>query len=430
MYRLAENALRAAIAQEAEAFDRELRARLRVELGGDGEALARMLAGAPSVGVARHLWRALDAAWRDATHVEGSALEVTVFAVPLVIVAGREGAGDAGVLAGTLADPSRLAEILREHGALAATIRSRCRTRSSRPKRSTSRGCRQSLPLPVARFACGRRALVAARVPAGTDGVPLRAGGRAPALSSGVAMARPGAALTADTTVGKWGVAFTRELTVQLATEGASVLALPRAAQRPLPAVAAGRAAQREVAAQIFASNAIRKFRATVGEPTAVISAHRAPDAPGGGELRLSLSSPFEPRDAEGFRCPLYPLDRASDGRRHARRPAARLPGDRRPNPGGRARRPRRRHGRAALVQAGLDPRRSRVPDPLRRRGRVAALHLADAAHLPGDFRIADVFHGRRAERSRSSVLSRPHHDAARAAHRHPDRVAGEVRRR
>jgi hypothetical protein len=80
-----------------------------------------------------------------------------------------------------------------------------------------------------------------------------------------------------------------------------------------LPAVAEGLAAQREVAAQIFASNAIRKFRGTVGEPTAVISAHRAPDAPGGGEIRLSLSSPFEPRDAEGFRCPLYPLDRADD---------------------------------------------------------------------------------------------------------------------
>jgi hypothetical protein len=27
----------------------------------------------------------------------------------------------------------------------------------------------------------------------------------------------------------------------------------------------------------------------------------------------MSLSSPFEPRDAEGFRCPLYPLDRVSD---------------------------------------------------------------------------------------------------------------------
>ena len=32
-----------------------------------------------------------------------------------------------------------------------------------------------------------------------------------------------------------------------------------------------------------------------------------------GGELRLSLSSPLEPREAEGFRCPLHPLDRVAD---------------------------------------------------------------------------------------------------------------------
>ncbi len=44
-----------------------------------------------------------------------------------------------------------------------------------------------------------------------------------------------------------------------------------------------------------------------------MISAHRAQDAPGGGELRLSLSSPFDSRAAEGFRCPLYPLDRVGD---------------------------------------------------------------------------------------------------------------------
>ncbi|MGC1817325.1 MAG: hypothetical protein WA900_06680, partial [Casimicrobiaceae bacterium] len=74
-----------------------------------------------------------------------------------------------------------------------------------------------------------------------------------------------------------------------------------------------GRTAQREIGAQVFASNAIRKLRASVGEPTAVISAHRAADAPGGGELRVSLSSPFEPRDAEGFRCPLHPYEAVRD---------------------------------------------------------------------------------------------------------------------
>lgn len=61
---------------------------------------------------------------------------------------------------------------------------------------------------------------------------------------------------------------------------------------------------------QIFASDAIRHLRASVGEPTAVISAHRVD---GGGELRLSLSSPFDLKDAQGFRCPLYPRDRVAD---------------------------------------------------------------------------------------------------------------------
>src|SRR6185369_14064927 len=111
----------------------------------------------------------------------------------------------------------------------------------------------------------------------------------------------------------QWGVPFARELLAQLSSAGASVLALPRAPRRLLPAVSDGLAARREVAAQVFTSNALRKFRSAVGEPTAVISAHRAPDAPGGGELRLSLSSPFDARAAEGFRCPVFALERVHD---------------------------------------------------------------------------------------------------------------------
>jgi hypothetical protein len=129
----------------------------------------------------------------------------------------------------------------------------------------------------------------------------------------GTAVAKPGADLFRDAAVGAWGMPLARELSHELSIGGGAALALPRAPQRPLPAVAQGQAARREVGAQVFASNAIRRIRAAVGEPVAVISAHRAPDAPGGGEVRLSLSSPFAPRDAEGFRCPLYPLDRAGD---------------------------------------------------------------------------------------------------------------------
>jgi hypothetical protein len=126
-------------------------------------------------------------------------------------------------------------------------------------------------------------------------------------------LASRGADLLRNADVGKWGIPFTQELGRQLGAPGISVLALPRAPQTLLHAVQQGRAAQREVGAHIFAGNAIRKLRASVGEPTAVISAHRAPDAVNGGEVRLSLSSPFDPREAEGFRCPLYPLDRVAD---------------------------------------------------------------------------------------------------------------------
>ena len=129
----------------------------------------------------------------------------------------------------------------------------------------------------------------------------------------GSALAAAGADLLADTGVGRWGMPLAKSLISQLSAPGINVVALPRAAMSLPAAVARGRAAQREVSAQLFASNALRELRASVGEPVAVISAHEAPDARGGGELRLSLSSALSPRDAQGYRCPLYPGDGVAD---------------------------------------------------------------------------------------------------------------------
>jgi hypothetical protein len=129
----------------------------------------------------------------------------------------------------------------------------------------------------------------------------------------GTTLAAPEVDVLAPAGVDGWAMPFARELARQLAVPGVSVLALPRAPQSPPAALQQGRAAQREIGVQLFASNAIRKLRSAVGEPTAVISAHRSAAAPGGGELRLSLSSPFDPRQAEGFRCPLFPTDRVGD---------------------------------------------------------------------------------------------------------------------
>jgi hypothetical protein len=317
MYRQAEASLNAVTGQGADTADHALRAALAPRLAADGAFLARLVSNAPSVAVARHLWRLLDGLCQPAEGAPGG-VAVTTFAIPVIIVAGVEGTTSGGTLPAILPESATLTAILMEHGvlagnrtfALADTLvaadaidiarvpewlawQALPDTATDPPASGAGFAARVLPPAPIA-------------VSAGREAVSLR-------FIVGTALAKAGVDLLADAAVGKWGVAFTHALGRQLGAQGVSMLCLPRAPQRLLPAVQQGRVAQREVGAQIFVSNALRRLRASVGEPTAVISAHHAPDAPGGGELRLSLSSPFESRDAEGFRCPLYPLDRAAD---------------------------------------------------------------------------------------------------------------------
>lgn len=314
LHALAEASLAAESGQRSDAINRDLRAALARRLESGGAELAMALDGAPSVAVARHLWRTLDAVWRDAPLADGAAVAVTVFALPVVVVTGTADVHTEVALTGVIGRPEKLAGILGEYGALKGNrtfvlanalvaaeaidvarmpeIRAWTRLPDALAP-GTNLPPRVLLPAPLA-------------VHSGSEGVHLR-------FLVGSAIAKPGVDLLADTAVGKWGIPFARELAKELGGDGVSVLTLPRTPQRLMPAVSTGRAAQREVSVQLFASNAIRRFRGSVGEPAAVISAHRAPDSPGGGELRLSLSSPFDPRAAEGFRCPLYPLDRVGD---------------------------------------------------------------------------------------------------------------------
>jgi hypothetical protein len=297
----------AATGREAAALDEQLARLLTALLApGSGERLATVFATAPSAAVHRHLWRLLAQCERN--RAAGEALGVTVFAMPVVIVAGIEGERRSPItLTGVLDDAAALAAILREHGALAGN---------------------QAFAL--ANVVVAASAIDFARLPdllawrALSETPPLaRALEPAPiTLAEGVATVHlrflVGSALAetdllGDGRVGKWGIPFTQALGRQLAAPDASVLALPRAPQSLLNALQQGRAAHREVGAHVFVSNAIRKLRAAVGEPTAIISTHRTGAASGGGEVRLSLSSPFGPNAAEGFRCPLFPLDRVGD---------------------------------------------------------------------------------------------------------------------
>jgi hypothetical protein len=310
---LAETALEAASLARAEEIHRALTELVVETLRNDhASLLAEAIAGVPSPEVARALWRALIAAWSPAWRAKAG-VAVSLFALPVVVIAGvQPEAADQPIepeLSGILADPSRLRAILREHGALCgneafalgpALVSSDAIDVSRLGELMRSQrlpdASRHALDAPPAAIALQR----------GQESVHLR-------FLLGSALAVPDADLLARSDVGSWGLPLARELARQLAAPGISVLALPRAPLSPPSALQQGRAAQREAGAQLFASNAIRRLRATVGEPVAVISAHRCAEAPGGGELRLSLSSPFDPRVAEGFRCPLFPTDRAGE---------------------------------------------------------------------------------------------------------------------
>ncbi len=299
--------LSAVTGQESAALDQEIGAALRSL---DGANLAAAFASAPSSAVYRHLWRLLELGSKVA-----SANEVvgTTFALPVVIIVASEGSGTAlATLPAVLSDPAALEAVLRDHGALGGNLTFALANALvaaetiDLPRLPDLRALRASSPSSI-------RPVLADLLPP----APIRVTGKLETVHLrfivGCAIAAAGANLLRETRVGSWGAPFAQSLTRQLQPQGVTLLALPRAPQSLVAAVQRGRTAQREVSAQLFVSNALRKFRASVGEPTAVISAHRAAGVATGGEMRLSLSSPFDTRAAEGFRCALLPGDRVAD---------------------------------------------------------------------------------------------------------------------
>jgi hypothetical protein len=272
--------------------------------------LAEAIVAAPSPNAARALWRAVVAAWSPSWREE-SGFAMTLFALPVVVVSGVE-PGDPDrtqpPLPGVLPHAERLAAILREHRALngnetIALAPALLASDAIDVSRLGALMALQTVGLGVQKYDFPPASIEVWRE---HQDVHLR-------FLMGTAIAAPHIDLLAADDVAKWGLPLARELASQLSAPGVSVLALPRAPLSPPAALQQGRAVQRDVGAQLFASNAIRRLRASVGEPVGVISAHRCASAPGGGELRLSLSNPLDPRQAEGFRCPLFCTDRAGD---------------------------------------------------------------------------------------------------------------------
>ena len=299
----ADRALSAATGEESGVADGQLRRELVAALlARDTETIKSALDTAPSAVVHRHVLRALREAWSDPVIDRDAALVAHGFAIPAVIVAAADSATE---LPAVIDDAGALARILREHRCLGGNesfVLANALTGSSGVGIES-----------LGRWLAWREAKDAALRDTEPSPIPVVGGAHQGAhlrFIAGFALAMPGANLLRDDSVGPWGMPFARELSQQLAAPGVQLLALPRAPADPVGALQQGQIAHREIALQLFASHAIRTLRAAHGEPTAVVSAHRVN---GIGELRLSLSSVYGERDAEGFRCPLFPFDRIDD---------------------------------------------------------------------------------------------------------------------
>ncbi len=271
-------------------------------LAGNTSEIADALMRAPSHATLRHITRMLASAHVDAGRARGdTALPATVFSIPVIVVAANSGPVS---VPGALPNIDEITTLMKANGAL----RGNENFVLSNALAPASAFALEKLPASLGWWSPATGAPIAIEkaalpVPANQESVFLR-------FLVGTALAGPGVDLLIANDTGKWGMPFTQAIAKQLGGGTLSLLAMPRPPRSPLAALMQGRAAQREVSLQLFATNAIRKFRASVGEPEAVISAHRTTD---GGEVRLSLSNPFDEKGAEGFRAELHATDRAQD---------------------------------------------------------------------------------------------------------------------
>lgn len=268
---------------------------------GDDSEIDDALLAMPSPAAYRHLWEAVCAAV-ERSLASDEAVYVRLFALPLLLVAGSR---TAVTLTGVVPDIAEVTNLLAQHGAIGATrdvgmSDALCslevieQLRPGDVYRWSREWLKESAPRDIA-----PQAIVVAP---GREQVHLRF-----LIGGAVTPAHAPSFLETAAHIGAWGIPVTRALVSQLAQRGVELLPVPRPPVGLLKAAHSGRSAQLDAAFNLFASNAIRNFRASVGDPTVIISAHRLESA--GAEIRISMSSAFDDALLDGFRWPLHPLD-------------------------------------------------------------------------------------------------------------------------
>lgn len=268
---------------------------------GDDRTIRAALNGA-SPAAARRVALALD----DAIARARGDVGVSLFAIPLLIVAG---ARRQTAVPGALPEIGKVGTLLEKHGAIGVT-----RNFGLGNALVSAEALETLSPSALWRAAADP----AQRPPLDTlQPEPIQVSGSREQVhlrfitGAGLTPRHLPSFLESASNIGTWGMAMTKELARQLAQPGLEILPMPRPPQSLLTAAHAGRRAQLEAALNLFLGNTLRKFRMAVGDPEAVLSAHRLDG--GAGELRLSLSTPLDDSLFEGFVWPLQPQDVAAD---------------------------------------------------------------------------------------------------------------------
>ncbi|MDR3410187.1 MAG: DUF2863 family protein [Formivibrio sp.] len=266
----------------------------------DHAALNAALSQAPAMEAWLTLWQAL----REVLETTPADADkyASLFAIPVVIVAGSD---KGATLPGKLIAPEDILNLLRQHDVLAPTAvaylapelvsietlsaispsqQIRWKTDKADLLSNGSSNLFDLTPAPLAikEEAAALRFIV---------GAVLQPGNTAPLIQLGGS-------------VSPWGMALAQTLGTQLATEGATVLALPRAPQSWLSAQENGRLVLLETRLQLLASNAIRTIRSKGRTPVAIIAAHESD------EIRITFSSREDAERWQGFVWPLAPGER------------------------------------------------------------------------------------------------------------------------
>ena len=299
VYASADETASAALASPATQHEesQEISARIGKFLSKGDEAPVRAALAKPaSRAAAEALFVALDRVLSPPPRASG--VQARLYAIPVLIVTG----GASATIPGVVPDIAQIAKLFEQAGALGHArnfgFSNALTSLDSLEAVSWARLYRTAigetgadvgeLDLPPASIVCDQRSeAVHLRFLAGAMVTPADA---------------PGFVETgAD--IGRWGMAFTRALTAQLAADGVSLLTIPRPPAGFLRAARVGRHAANELGLQLFLSNALRQARTRTGDPDVSIASYS--DA----TVRVHLTSAFDDLFDQTYAWRLSPLD-------------------------------------------------------------------------------------------------------------------------